>query len=800
MAIDLKDMQWVGMDRRISSAERTGDRRFWRAARGRRLFGALAFAAAAWFLSVFPSFADTQSASPPNRLIQSGSPYLLQHARNPVDWYPWGQEAIAKAKRENKLIFLSVGYSTCYWCHVAERTIYSNPAIAALMNKWFVNIKVDREERPDIDETYMLARQLLTGSGGWPNNLFLTPDLKPFFAGSYFPPEDRGERRGFPGILKLIHENWLEDPAAIGRMGIQVHEALLRMRDRSTEPTSLLRLRPDRWLADAREHVLPHRDDAHGGFDGGGGTKFPQVPQLSMFLADYRVNGSAESLQTAAETLNAMAFGGIHDHLGGGMHRYSTEPTWSVPHFEKMLYDNAQLIKAYTDYYTITRQPLAREMVADIAGYLARRMTAPEGGFYTAEDADIEGKEGETYLWTKDEITAALGAADADRFFELYELVALPDDAGGPGVLRIRQDRTDLETDGASIVDEMTQAAPLRAKLAEIRDRRQQPARDDKIVVSLNGLAIAALARAGVVFGEPQWIESAKQAGEFVWQRAFDARSGDLSRYVYNGKARGNGFLEDYALLGTGFIALRNATNEPVWGTRAEALADAIIRRFVEENGVVLTAVADESSIVPAIDLNDNDTPSGTSASYALLALLGTAAPRYADAATQIMAWMAPKLEASPEAWPSFVATAAEHEGSGGEVAKLASLDSAAHVKAAARAVREADGTAIEITLAIDPGYHINANPASLDYLIPTAVKIPGAPQAKVTYPRGKTFKTKFLSESISVYEGAVTIDVKLPQGGQASTEPLQLELQACTDEICLPPATLSVPLERGRP
>ena len=796
MAITPPDMQWVSMAG--WSAKRTVERRFWLTARRTRLFRAFAVAATAWFVYVSPGFADTQSTSRPNRLIHTGSPYLLQHAHNPVDWYPWGQEAIAKAKQENKLIFLSVGYSTCYWCHVAERTIYSNPSIAALMNKWFVNIKVDREERPDIDETYMLARQLLTGSGGWPNNLFLTPDLKPFFAGSYFPPEDRGERRGFPSILKVVHENWLEDPAEIRQMGATVHEALLRMRDRNRKPASLLRLRPDRWLADARERILPHRDDAYGGFDGGGGTKFPQSPQLSMFLADYRINGSAESLQTAGETLNAMAFGGIHDHLGGGMHRYATEPTWSVPHFEKMLYDNAQLLKAYTDYYTITRQPLAREMATDIAGFLARRLTAPEGGFYTAEDADIEGKEGETYLWTKGEITTALGAEDAARFFKLYELVPLPDDAHGPGVLRIRRDRTDLKTDGAKLVDDVTQAAPLRAKLVAVRDRRQQPARDDKIVVSLNGLAIAALARAGTVFGEPQWIKSAKQAGEFVWQRAFDAKSGDLNRYVYDGEARGDGFLEDYALLGLGLVALGDATNEQIWSTRARALADAIIGRFVEENGVVLTAVADESSIVPAIDLNDHDTPSGTSAAYTLLARLGTTTPRYADAATGIMAWMAPKLEASPEAWPSFVASAVEHESSAGEVANPASLDSAAHVKAAAHAVYEADGTAIEIELAIDPGYHINANPASLDYLIPTAVKIPSAPQAKVTYPRGKTFETKFLSESISVYEGAVTIDVKLPKGGQASTEPLQLEVQACTDEICLPPATLSVPLEHG--
>ena len=401
----------------------------------------LAGAAVACALFAAPVFAETPPEAHTNRLINSASPYLLQHAHNPVDWYPWGEEAIGKARKENKLIFLSIGFSTCYWCHVAERTIYSDPAIAALINQWFVNIKVDREERPDLDQTFMLARQALTGSGGWPNNLFLTPDLKPFFAGSYFPPEDQGDTNGFPTILKLIHDDWQQSPAKIKEIGDQVQAALGRANDTGGKPTSVLKMMPADWLATARDQFLGQRDKVYGGLDGGGGTKFPQAPVLNLLLTDYRLNGTAESLQAVAETLNAMAFGGIHDHLGGGMHRYSTEPTWSVPHFEKMLYDNAQLIGLYADDYAITRQPLARDMAVDLAGYLARRMTAPEGGFYTAEDADIEGKEGETYLWTRAEIADVLGSADADRFFGLYELTPLPNEPNGPGVLRIRKDR-----------------------------------------------------------------------------------------------------------------------------------------------------------------------------------------------------------------------------------------------------------------------------------------------------------------------------------------------------------------------
>jgi uncharacterized protein YyaL (SSP411 family) len=576
-------------------------------------------------------------------------------------------------------------------------------------------------------------------------------------------------------------------------VGYIVHDALVKLRDSDRKPTSVLRLTPDRWLAAARDDVLPHRDKAQGGFDGGGGTKFPQAPLLTLLLTDYRLNGTTASLQTAAGTLNAMAFGGIHDHLGGGMHRYSTEPTWSVPHFEKMLYDNAQLLRLYADYYAITRQPLAREVATDIAGYLARRLTAPEGGFYTAEDADIEGKEGETYIWTKAEITAALGEADADRFFALYELTPMPDDPDGRGVLRIRRDETDLESSGARIPRRITELAPLHAKLLEIRERRQQPARDDKIVVSLNGLAITGLARAGAAFGQPQWIELAKRAGKFVWRRAFDAKSGKLSRYLYKGEARGNGFLDDYALLGLGLLALGEATGERVWGERAEALAAVIMTHFVKEDGVVLTAATDPTLTVPAIDLQDQDTPSGTSAGYALLAHLGRTNSRYAEAATKIMAWMAPKLEASPASWVSLLASAAELSTTA-KTAQVPLLDSAAHVKATAHSESDADRNRIVITLSIDPGYHVNANPASLDYLIPTTVRVPGADQAKITYPAGKVFKPKFLAEGLSVYEGSVTLSVELPKGSLAKirTLPVQIEVQACTDEICLPPATIS--------
>jgi uncharacterized protein len=750
----------------------------------------LAGAAIAFLFFTVRVIADTAPEAHTNRLINSASPYLLEHAHNPVDWYPWGEEAIAKAKKENKPIFLSIGYSTCYWCHVAERTIYSNPAIAALMNQWFISIKVDREERPDLDATFMRARQLLTGSGGWPNNLFLTPDLNPFFAGSYFPPEDQGDTNGFPTILELIHEDWEKNPAKIRGIADQVQASLSRVHDTGSKPASVLKIMPTDWLAKARDQFLGQRDKVYGGFDGGGGTKFPQAPVLNLLLTDYRLNGTAESLQAVAEMLNAMAIGGIHDHLGGGMHRYSTERTWSVPHFEKMLYDNAQLIGLYADYYAITRQPLARDMAVDLAGYLAGRMTALHGGFYTAEDADIEGKEGETYLWTRTEITDVLGPTEADRFFGLYELTPLPNEQNGPGVVRIRRDQIASEE---SLHDRVAELAPLRTKLLEVRDRRLQPARDDKIVVALNGLAIAGLARAGKILSEPQWIASAGRAGEFLWQNAFDETTGRLRHHLFEGEAIGEGFLDDYAGLGLAYLTLGEATGEPVWVSRAQVLASAIRTRFIKPDGLVVTSVTDANLVTPAIDLEDHDTPSGTSAAYALLAQLGKTDARYAEAATRLLARMSDKIQSAPATWASLTAYAALY-GQSGEAKPEAALDSASHVKATAQGASLADHDEILVTLTIDPGYHLNANPASADYLMPTVVTVPIAPDAKVTYPAGQVFKPKFSPEGISVYEGSVAIRAELPRGRLASAvnTPLLIKVQACTAQICLPPATLT--------
>jgi uncharacterized protein len=387
-----------------------------------------------------------------------------------------------------------------------------------------------------------------------------------------------------------------------------------------------------------------------------------------------------------------------------------------------------------------------------------------------------------------------LGSADADRFFGLYELTPLPNEPNGPGVLRIRRDLIASEQNRVNLQVRVAELAPLRTTLLEVRDRRPQPARDDKIVLVLNGLAIAGLARAGKILREPQWIASASRTGEFLWQHAFDEKNRRLRHHIFRGEAAGEGFLDDYAMLGLAYLALGEATGDPVWVSRAQALASAILTRFVKPDGLVVISVADASLVTPVIDLDDHDMPSGTSAAYALLAQLGKTDERYAEAATKMLTRMTNKIQSAPAAWASLTAYAAIY-GQSVEAKTEAALDSAAHVKAAAQGALHADHDEILVTLTIDPGYHLNANPASIDYLIPTVVAVPNAPDAKISYPAGQVFKPKFSPEGISVYEGSVAIRADLPKGSLASStrEPLRVEVQACTAQLCLPPSTLTV-------
>jgi uncharacterized protein YyaL (SSP411 family) len=764
-----------------------------------------------------------------NRLIHSRNPYLLLHAHNPVDWYPWGPEAFAKAKREDKPIFVSIGYSTCYWCHVAERTIYSNPEIAELMNRWFVNVKVDREQRPDIDRIYMQATGLLTGRGGWPNNVFLTHDQKPFFAGSYFPPEDDPRRgAGFPTILKAIHNAWRSNRQKVEGLADKVAAALRRVQPEETALT-VTSVRSKVLLKRARDTLLQQFDSKWGGIaDPRSRVKFPRAPQLTLLLADHRIHQSEASLAAVTKTLDAMSFGGINDHLAGGFHRYSVEPSWSIPHFEKMLYDNAQLLRLYAEAFEITGDPLYKRVALDIGEYLGRDMMSPDGGFYTAQDAQVDGIEGASRQWTPGQIADVLGEQAAKRFLRVYTLVPVPHpvapdvpvlpEVNGerPGVLRVRHpvDQT-MKRAGFEDIPRMLESfAADRAKLLAARNRRPQPARDEKIVTALNGLAIAALSESAILLREPRFATWAERSAERIWTLAYDEKSGTLKREIYLGKAQTDGFLQDYAMLGQALLWLARATETTLWRDRAVMLSQNIVSRFLRADGSLSMTTYGTGLLIPVFDDRDFDTPSATSAALGLLLQTDAAISDagYAGAAASVVRRLSGLLDASPESRSSAIvainryplpesriaASAGKAPVSGKTPGGAFSLPATAdHVRASAAAKMDGSIDEVIVTIEVDEGYHINANPASFDYLIPTSVSFSQAELLEIRYPAPTRFVPDFAPDGLDVYEGSVALTATFPKGSLNERQAVHglVTVQACNDRVCLPPSTLSVPV-----
>jgi uncharacterized protein YyaL (SSP411 family) len=744
-----------------------------------------------------------------NRLIDSRDPYLLLHAHNPVDWYPWGSEAFAQAVRESKPIFISIGYSTCYWCHVAERTIYSNPEIAKLMNQWFVNIKIDREQLPDVDQIYMTATEIMTGHGGWPNNLFLTPDLKPFYAGSYFSAAD------FTKILSAIHQAWTNDRSHVVEAADQVYSALQQARFEQAaakdDPID-----PANWIAQAKKTLLPRLDPEYGGLASGDGPKFPQEPDLELMLADYRLNRDPRVRLWLVSTLDAMAYGGIRDLLGEGFHRYSTEPTWSIPHFEKMLYDNAQLLRIYAEAFHETSEPLYRQVAIGIGDYLGNRMMAGEGGFFTAEDSQIEGVEGASYVWTREQIESVLGKDDAAKFFQIYQLAPMPPPRGqapavaNPGVIRVRLPISDaLKSGHYKNASEMLAAmAPMRRQLLSARDRRPQPARDEKIVVSLNGLTIQALAGTAAILSQPKYLAWAKLAAERVWALAWDAKTQALKHEIFQGRAQTSGYLDDYALLGNGFVTIYEVSGERSYGTRAGILADAMLKRFSREDGSFVSSQGSDL-LIPVEDSGDDVYPSGTSSAIELLLRLGALSknPRYIAAAARAIRNLSGQFHLYPERWPVAVTAAATHPlnletklagnqaQTGNSPTGVRTLNTSDHVHASAMIEPSPNRAKVRISLTVDDGYHINANPASLDYLVPTSVSFDHISPSAIDYPPPQSYAPSFSELPLKVYGGSVIITATFPSDSLSNIAAIRgtVMAQACDDHACLPPASLPV-------
>ena len=570
----------------------------------------------------------------PNRLINCSSPYLRQHAYNPVDWYPWGEEAIERAREEDKPILLSIGYSACHWCHVMERECFEDPDIARLMNESFACIKVDREERPDLDDIYMRAVQMLTGSGGWPLTVFLTPDLEPFYGGTYFPPSDRGGMPGFPRVLRSVadaYENRREDVTSTAR---ELRQAI----EQSATPPTSETLIGDDILSDALDGVSQSYDRQAGGF--GRVPKFPQTPVLRWLLDYSTVKGAEEARSMLVGTLDAMMRGGIFDQIGGGFHRYAVDRDWRVPHFEKMLYDNAQLCALYADASRALDRPDYLSVAIETARYVLETFRAPQGGFYSAQDADSEGEEGVYYAWTREEIIECLGPEDGALAARLLGVTEQGNWEDGRNVLY----RAESPEEARRVPEK------AKEKLLEARNERVAPAVDDKVLADWNGLMIRALARLHRATGEADYLDAARGAAEFLLEEMW--RDGKLVHNWRDGRTGDRGYLADYAQVAGGLIDLHECTFELRWLRRARDLAERMVELFWDEDeGVFRDAEPGSPDLIaPVSNLTDQPAPSGPSAACGLLLRTGRLfeAPVQIEIAERAMATSASLLEQSP--------------------------------------------------------------------------------------------------------------------------------------------------------
>ena len=564
-----------------------------------------------------------------NHLINESSPYLLQHAHNPVDWYPWSDEAFAKARTENKPVLLSIGYSACHWCHVMAHESFEDEDIAKLMNDLFVNIKVDREERPDLDQIYMNAVQMMTHHGGWPMTVFLTPDGVPFYGGTYFPPQDRYNMPGFPRILISVAEAYRDRKDDIA----ETSASLLKELQRLSEPSSSQQRIDKEFLDTAYAGIVKNYDSLNGGF--GGAPKFPPAMSLEFLLRTYVRTGNQDALDMVEHTTEKMAHGGIYDQLGGGFHRYSTDSKWLVPHFEKMLYDNALLSRLYLHYFQVSQSSLARETAKGILDYVLREMTDPDGGFYSTQDADSEGHEGKFFVWDFNEITAALGE-DAAKFNAYYN-VTPAGNFEGKNILNVNPSAERPHPDAAR-------------ELFELREKRIKPDRDEKIITAWNGLMLASFAEAGIILGRDEYTDAAEENAEFVLTNL--KRDGFLLRTYKDGVAKFNGYLEDYAFFIEGLVTLYETTGELRWLQEALELTDRMIEEFWDDKGAgfFFTGKSHEDLIVRSKDYFDNAIPAGNSVAANILLRLAVLNDnqRYRDLAQAVFGEIADQVRRYP--------------------------------------------------------------------------------------------------------------------------------------------------------
>jgi hypothetical protein len=595
----------------------------------------------------------------PNKLINETSPYLLQHADNPVEWYPWGQEALDRARAENKPIFLSIGYSACHWCHVMAHESFEDPETAAIMNQYFINVKVDREERPDLDSIYMSAVQALTGRGGWPMSVFITADGSPLYGGTYFPPQPRYGMPSFSQVLLALADAWKNKRDQLVRDSKELVQAINRQaapagNDRS-EPLSR------QTLDAAYKEIRDSFDQTYGGW--GNAPKFPQPMTLEFLLSYHHITGNTAALDMVNQTLEAMARGGMYDQLGGGFHRYSVDERWLVPHFEKMLYDNAQLARVYLHAWQVTGNHFFRRIAKETLDYVLREMTGPDGGFYATQDADSEGEEGKFFVWTPAEIRQIL-AQDADAFIRAYA-VTESGNFEGKNILEFvgdLQERADLQKS--------------RQKLFSARDRRVHPGRDEKVVTAWNGLMLVAMTEAARAFDRDDYRQAAENSARFILDRL--VVDGRLQRTWKDNQAKIDGFLEDYAAVIYGLLAHYQTTFDARWYDAARDLADTMIAFYsTPDGGFYDTGSEHEKLITRPRDLQDNAVPCGNSLAATALLRLGQLAvePGYSERAHKALAPMQSLMARYPLGFGQWLNASAYALSSPREIAIIGSLD-----------------------------------------------------------------------------------------------------------------------------
>ena len=745
-----------------------------------------------------------------NRLSRESSPYLLQHAHNPVDWHAWGPEAFEKARRENKPIFLSVGYSTCYWCHVMERQSFENEAIAAEMNRLYVNIKVDREERPDVDQLYMTAIQLITRQGGWPMSVWLTPDLRPFYGGTYFPPGN------FVSYLRALEDTYRNRRDEVDKTSDQI-VAILERLAQPAAPQSPLKV-DDAFITTLIDRSVADYDSKLGGF--GGAPKFPRETLLELLLVYLADSGGQSQIpdrksQISAmlrHTLDAMADGGIRDQLGGGFHRYSTDARWLVPHFEIMLYDNAMLGWIYAEAFRQTRESRYAQVARGIFDFILREMTSPQGAFYTAFDAEVDAQEGLSYLWTVDEIDRVLGPGDAKLFNHVYGVDRGPNFAdphhgsGQPdkNILFLPQPFDAAAQEAGLSPEQLEQRlAPMRQKLYEVRQKRKQPLLDTKILTSWNALMIRGLAHAGQVLEERRYLDAATRAADFLLHH-HRLPDGGLYRTSRDGKPKYNGFLDDYAFFGQALLAIHDATGDQKWKQHAAGIAVPMLKKFVDSDagGFYFTESGARDLIVRQKTAQDNPLPSGNAVAAMLLlgldqvkgsmSTLAAFAQQMADHAESMSSMVEAALLHLRRAEP-FTVSAAQGAADADRPATPQQIASGV-VSVKAEWISAAE---LHVILSILKGFHINAHDTGSDIPLIATALTSDYPGMSVEYPPGEEIRFAFSEAPIRVYSGDVTLLVRFsPPPKPESIVRLNLTYQACDDSACFPPVTKQAELE----